>query len=88
MGSVLGPNRTSATLEDNSNLTLLKPELFAIQAMEGLVLVGEERSIVQEIRRGQRDGSMEEVVAKAAQALKTRSSSARSVRSDEWELQD
>ena len=36
--------------EDNQNLILLTPKLFAIRALEGLQAVGEERDILREIR--------------------------------------
>jgi hypothetical protein len=41
---------------DNNDVVLLKPELFAIQALEGLVVEGEEKEIVQEIWRKNRMG--------------------------------
>ena len=69
---------------DNSNMVLLTPDLFAIRALEGLELVGEERSIMRDIRKGVRDGEKEEGVAKVAKELQ--STSARSVRSAEWSL--
>jgi hypothetical protein len=34
---------------DNSNLTLLSPELFHIHALSGLDIVGEERDILKDI---------------------------------------
>jgi len=37
--------------EDNNNLTLVRPELFAIQALEGLTTIGEERDILQDIQK-------------------------------------
>jgi len=36
--------------EDNSNMTLLQPELFTIQAIEGLAAEGEEQDILRDIR--------------------------------------
>ena len=38
--------------EDNKDLVLLKPELFAVRATEGLQLIGEEADILKDIRRG------------------------------------
>ena len=35
---------------DNENMTLLRPELFTIQALEGVTAVGEERDILRDIR--------------------------------------
>jgi hypothetical protein len=40
---------------DNSNLTLLSPELFRIHALSGLDIVGEEREVLKDIRRSLRD---------------------------------
>ena len=37
--------------EDNRDLTLLTPGLFAIRALEGLQVAGEEKDILKEIRR-------------------------------------
>ena len=71
---------------DNKNIVLLTPELFAIRALEGLELVGEERSILKEVRKEMESGEKEEAVAKAVQEL--RKSSTRSVRSSEWSLSD
>jgi hypothetical protein len=55
---------------DNDNITLLKPELFTIRALEGITVEGEERDILQEVRRRNRDGEQEDLVATAAKALK------------------
>jgi transposase InsO family protein len=70
--------------DDNSNMVLLTPDLFAVRALEGLEVVGEERNIMRDIRRGVRDGEKEEGVAKVAKELQ--STSAKSVRSAEWSL--
>jgi hypothetical protein len=67
---------------DNDNLTLLRPELFAVRALEALDLVGEERDILREIRRGNRDGLQEDAVAKAA--LELRQTKGKSLRTAEW----
>jgi transposase InsO family protein len=68
---------------DNSNLTLLGPELFRVHALSGLGIAGEEKAIATDIRRSLRNGDLEEPVAKAAKELradKTRGT----VRSAEW----
>jgi hypothetical protein len=43
--------------------------LFAIRALEGLELVGEEKKILREIRREMESGEKEEAVAKAVKEL-------------------
>ena len=40
----------SSGVGDNENMTLLQPELFAIHTLEGVMAVGEERDILQDIR--------------------------------------
>ena len=65
---------------DNSNLTLLTPGFFAVCALEGLELFGEEWELLRDIRKGTREGDHEEAVAKVAKELKaTRSRSVRAV---------
>jgi transposase InsO family protein len=74
---------------DNSNVTLLRPEFFAthaVRALTGLSLEGEERDILQDIRKGNREGKQEDAVAESARKL--RESGGRSVRSSEWSLHD
>jgi hypothetical protein len=44
---------------DNDDVVLLKPELFTIRVLEGLAVEGEEKEIVQEIRRKNRTGEVE-----------------------------
>ncbi|HWN07996.1 MAG TPA: reverse transcriptase domain-containing protein [Pyrinomonadaceae bacterium] len=66
---------------DNSNLVLLPPELFAIRAMEATQFFGPEQSIIRDVRQGSKKLD-EEPVAKAVQEL--RKSSTRSLRSSEW----
>ena len=56
--------------DDNSNITLLTPGLFAICALEGLEVTGEERNILQDIQKGTRDGEPEEAIAKVVKDLK------------------
>src|SRR5882672_10474908 len=67
---------------DNENIVLLPPDLFAIRALEGVLLAGEEQELLHDIRRGNREGEQEEAVAKAARELQQ--SSTKSVRSSEW----
>ena len=55
---------------DNNNIILLRPELFAIWALEGLAIQGEEVPILADIQKGNREGLHEDVVAKAAAMLK------------------
>ncbi|GLB43132.1 putative retrotransposable element tf2 155 kda protein type 1-like [Lyophyllum shimeji] len=69
---------------DNADIVLLKPEFFAVRAPQGLIAAGEEDKILRDIRRGNREGAQEDVVAKAAAALKSARSGVRSVRSAEW----
>src|SRR6202142_2889285 len=73
--------------EDNRDITLLSPDLFRIQALAGVDLVGEERELLKEVRRGLRDDEQEEVVAKAAKELK-RDKGRGLVRSAEWSERD
>jgi hypothetical protein len=44
--------------QDNENIILLKPELFTIRALEGLLVEGEEKDIVREIQRRNRGGEV------------------------------
>ena len=71
---------------DNSNVTLLTPGLFTIHALEGLEVVGEERSILRDVQKDIRDGEPEEAIAKVVKELKATSS--QTVRSAEWALTD
>ena len=48
--------------DDNQNLTLLTPNLFAIRALEGRQVVVEEKDILKEIRLGMELEDQEEVV--------------------------
>ena len=72
--------------DDNSNITLLTLGLFAIRALEGLEVIGEERNILRDIRKGIRDREPEEAIAKVVKDLKATRS--RTVRSAEWTLID
>ena len=74
---------------DNDNVTLLKPEFFAIRALEGITLVGAESEVLSDIRRNMQMGRHEDIVAKAITKLKTAKTTApTSIRSSEWSLQD
>ncbi|KAG5718770.1 hypothetical protein E4T56_gene2724 [Termitomyces sp. T112] len=74
---------------DNDNIVLLKPELFAIHALEGIVAQGDEANILRDIQQENRESAQEDVVAQAAQALQARwASGVKSVHADEWGLQD
>ena len=66
---------------DNSNLVLLPPKLFAVRAMEGLEFAGPELDILRDIRQAVRRLE-EESVAKAVREM--RKSSVRTLRSAEW----
>jgi hypothetical protein len=69
-------------MEDNRDITLLTPNFFAVRALEGVQVEGEEWDLLKLIQRETREGELEDVVTKAAKALK--SSSAKSIRSSEW----
>ncbi|KAG5729071.1 hypothetical protein E4T56_gene3114 [Termitomyces sp. T112] len=74
---------------DNSNIMLLRPELFAIQAMEGLTVNGAEADILQNIQWDNRGGQQEELVAQAAWTLKLgHTIGVNVVCTDKWALQD
>jgi len=67
---------------DNKDVVLLRPELLAIRALEGVQLEGPEKDILREIRQGNQKGDQEEPVAKAVRELQQTSS--KTVRSAEW----
>jgi len=67
---------------NNEDVVLLRPELLAIRALEGIQLEGSERDILREIRQGNQKGDQEEPVAKAARELWQ--ASGKTVRSAEW----
>jgi len=71
---------------DNADITLLNPGLFAVRALEGIEVVGEERTILRDIRTGTKDAETEEAIAKVVKELKA--SRSRTVRSAEWTLLD
>jgi len=71
----------STGADDNSDVVLLTPKLFAVRALEGLEFTGPEQDILQDIRQGTKQPN-EEPVARVTQEL--RKSSTRSLRSAEW----
>jgi hypothetical protein len=68
---------------DNSNLTLLDPELFWIHALAGARLEGDERNILREVQLSLRDDVQEESVAKAARELR-KDKGRGTIKSTEW----
>jgi len=54
---------------DNEDVVLLRPELLAIRALEGVQLEGPKKDILREICQGNQKGDQEELVAKAAREL-------------------
>src|SRR3979490_2862242 len=67
---------------DNADMTLLRPALFAIWALEGAMAVGEERDILRDIRGHLQTSGPDNPVAKVVAEL--RKGHDRSVRSAEW----
>jgi len=67
---------------DNEDVVLLRPELLAIRALEGVQLEGPEKDILREIRQGNQKGDQEELVAKAVRKLWQ--ALGKTVRSVEW----
>ena len=57
-----------------------------VRVLEGLEVIGEERNILRDIRKGTRDGEPEEAIAKVVKDLKATRS--RTIRSAEWTLTD
>ena len=56
--------------DNNNNIVLLRPELFAIWALKSLVIQSKEVSILADIWKGNWEGLHEDVVARAAAMLK------------------
>ncbi|KAG5725263.1 hypothetical protein E4T56_gene12725 [Termitomyces sp. T112] len=72
---------------DNSNIVLLHPKLFAIQAMESLAISGAEVNILQDIWQGNWDGQQEELVVQATRTLKSgHTTGVKVVCTNEWAL--
>jgi hypothetical protein len=73
--------------DNNSNMTMLSPELFRIHALSGLDIVGEERNILWDVRHSLHDDDLEELVMKAARELR-RDHGHGTMRSAEWSESD
>ena len=71
--------------DDNSDIVLLTPKLFAVRALEGLQFTRLEQDILQDMRQGTKQPK-EEPIAQAAQEL--RKSSTHSLKSAEWSERD
>jgi len=67
---------------DNEDVVLLRPELLAIRALEGVQMERPEKNILKEICQGNQRGDQEEPVAKAAREL--RQAASKTVRFVEW----
>jgi len=67
---------------DNKDVVLLRPELLAIRALEGVQMERPEKGILREIRQENQRGDQKEPVAKAAREL--RQATSKTVRSAEW----
>jgi hypothetical protein len=72
--------------DDNRDTTLLRPEFFAIRALEGVTIEGAERSILREVRKGVRDGKSEDAVVSAMKELGR--AKGKTLRSSEWTEED
>ena len=68
--------------KDNADIVLLRPELFAIRALEGVRTEGEEKEMLKEIRRRNLIPEEEDAVVTAVKALK--GVSGRGMVSAEW----
>jgi hypothetical protein len=85
------PNALSQQLDhrdgkqDNENIMLLKPELFMIRALEGWSVKGEEKDLVREIQKRNREGEVEMPTAVVKELKK---GNQRSMRGEEWKEQD
>ena len=62
-------NHSEGLSSDNEDITLLPPDVFHIHTLAGLTIVGEEASILRDIRRSTREVNLEEPVAIAAHEL-------------------
>jgi len=67
------PDHNKGT-SDNKDIVLLRPELIAVRALEGLHLEGLEQDMLRKIHQGNQKGDQEEPVAKAARELRQISS--------------
>src|ERR1700759_57095 len=68
--------------EDNQGLTLLRPEMFMINALQTFQLKGEEEEFLRRIRSANREGKHEDLVSKALATI--RSLGGRSAHVNEW----
>jgi hypothetical protein len=73
-------------VDDNCNITLLKPKFFTAHALEGMTVEGAEQDILQEIRRGVQDGKGKDVVMLAMKEFDKVKGKA--LRSSEWSKVD
>ena len=71
-------------LDDNQNLTLLTPGLFAVRALEGVQVTGEEKDILKEIICRMEAEDQEEVVVKAVKELKK----SKSMKLSKWSIEN
>jgi len=69
-------------LDNEVNTYSMPPGFFAVRALEGVQVEGQERELLKLIRRETRDAQLEDAVSKAAKALKT--TSAKSICSSKW----
>jgi len=67
---------------NNENIVLLRLEFLAVHALEGVELTGVEQKILFDIRKENRNGDQEKLIAKAARELW--SSANKAVHSSEW----
>ncbi len=65
------------SLKNNRDLTLLTPNFFAVHALGGVQVEGQERELLKLIQRETRNGELEDTVSMMAKALK--STSAKSI---------
>jgi len=72
----------SKRTSNNKDVVLLRPELLAVQALEGVQLEEPEQDILREIHQGNQKGDQEELVAKAARKLQQALS--KTVHSAKW----
>jgi len=73
-------------IDDNRNLTLLRPEFFVIRALQGVTFEGAERDIAHKIQQGIRDSATEDAVAQAITSLAK--SHGKSLCADKWRQVD
>ena len=69
-------------LEDNRDITLLTPNFFAVRAVEGVELLGQDKELLRLIRRESKGEDLEDAVNHVVRALQL--TSAKSIYSSEW----